>query len=183
MALTTIPAEPILLGSGELYLGTVENPETADDATIEAALVNVGAIDSGASLQYKPTIKDVYSANRGLIMSFITQEKVTFKCGVMTWKIDNLEKVAPTTITTDTITGKKTIKIGGKGSLPVNYLRFIHKKKDGGELIVNILKAINTNGFAFSFDNEKPNVTDYEFKALACSDGTLVEIIETFPQA
>jgi hypothetical protein len=133
-------------------------------------------------LTYDAKIQDVRSANRGLLMSFITQEDVSFKCGVMTWLIDNLEKIAPATVTTDVATGKKTVKIGGKGSLPVNYLRFIHKKKDGGELIVNIAKAQSVGGFTFTFDNEKPNITNYEFKALACSDGTLVEIIETFPQ-
>lgn len=174
-------SDPIVLGSGELYLGKVNDVETATEVEIEAALKNVGAIEAGATLEYKPTMKDIKSANRGTIMRFVTEEEVTFNCGVMTWIVDNLALLAPATITTDAETGKKTIKIGGKGMIPVNYLRFIHTKKDGsGELIVNIYKAQATNGFKFTFDNENPLVTNYEFGALSDNNGNLVEIVETF---
>lgn len=181
MALHFQEADPIVLGSGELYLGKVENPETATEQEIETALKNVGAIEAGATLSYSPKIKDIKSANRGTIARFITEEEVTFSCGIMTWIIDNLALLAPATVTTDAGTGKKTIKIGGKGMIPVNYLRFIHTKKDGtGELIVNIYKAQATNGFKFTFDNENPLVTNYEFGALSDNNGNLVEIVETF---
>lgn len=183
MALHYQGADPIILGSGELYLGVVPNPETADEATIEAALKNIGAIESGATLEYKPTIEEIQSANRGTLMRFVTKEEVTFDCGILTWKVDNLASLAPATVTTDETTGTKTVKIGGKGMLPVNYLRFLHSKKDGsGTITVNILKAQNTDGFSFAFDKEKPLSVGYQFSALATSDGTLVEIVETFPE-
>ncbi len=181
MALNFQEADPIILGSGELYLGTVANPETADETTIEAALKNIGAIESGATLTYKPSIKEVKSANRGTVMRFVSEEEVTFDCGILTWKIDNLALLAPATVTTDATSGTKTIKIGAKGMLPVNYLRFIHTKKDGsGTLVVNISKAQNVNGFKFSFENDNPLSVGYEFSALADANGNLVEIIETF---
>ena len=181
MSLHYQEADPIILGSGELYLGTVENPETADEATIEAALKNVGAIESGATLNYKPTIKKIKSANRGTLMSFITDDEVTFDCGIITWVIDNISRLAPATVTTDAETGTKTMKIKSMGSLPVNYLRFIHQKKsEPGTITVNFLKAQNTNGFKFTFDNENPLSVAYEFTALADNNGNLVEIIETF---
>lgn len=184
MSLHTQTSEPIILGSGELYLGTVANPDTADETTISAALVNIGAIESGASITYKPTVKDVESANRGTITKFVTKEEVSFKTGIITWVIDNLSRLAPMAITTDGSTGKKTIKIGNKGSIPVNYLRFVHTKKDNsGTITVNIYKAQNVNGFSFGFDKEKPLSIDYEFTALATSDGTLCEIVETFTSA
>ncbi|MGF7057186.1 hypothetical protein [Brassicibacter mesophilus] len=174
-------ADPIVLGSGELYLGKVDNVETATEEVIEVALKNIGAIESGATLTYTPTIQDIKAANRGKIMSFVTDEEVTFNCGIMTWVIDNLATLAPATVTTDETTGTKTIKIGGKGMIPVNYLRFIHKKKDGsGELIVNIYKAQSTKGFQFTFDKDNPLSINYEFSALSDNDGNLVEIKETF---
>ncbi|KUO66121.1 MAG: hypothetical protein APF84_12430 [Gracilibacter sp. BRH_c7a] len=181
MALDFQEADPIILGSGELYLGTVANPETATEIEIEAALKNIGAIESGATLTYKPSIQEVKSANRGTIMRFVSEEEVTFDCGILTWKVDNLALLAPATVATDGTTGTKTVKIGAKGMLPVNYLRFIHTKKDGsGTLTVNISKAQNTNGFKFSFDKENPLSVGYEFSALADTSGNLVDIIETF---
>ncbi|SHK42290.1 hypothetical protein [Desulforamulus aeronauticus] len=183
MALDYQVSDPIVLGSGELYLGVVANPETADEATIEAALKNIGAIESGASLEYKPSIQEIGSANRGTIMRFVTKEEVTFDCGILTWKVDNLALLAPAAVTTDAATKTKIVKIGGRGMLPVNYLRFIHTKKDGsGTITVNILKAQNTNGFSFAFDKEKPLSVGYQFSALATNDGTLVEIVETFQE-
>jgi hypothetical protein len=179
--LTNVEADPIILGSGELYLGKVASPDTATEDVILTALKNVGAIESGASLTYKPTIKEIDSANRGVIARFVSKEEVNFKCGVMTWLVDNLALLSPASVTTEAITGTKTVKIGGKGSLPVNYLRFIHTKKTGGTLTVNIMKAQNTSGFSLTFDNEKPTSVNYEFSALSLTDGTLVEIIETFP--
>lgn len=174
-------ADPIVLGSGELYLGKVDNVEEADEATIAAALKNVGAIDSGAQLQYSNTIKEIKSANRGTLMRFVSDEEIKFNCGVLTWLVDNLALLAPATVTTDAVTGTKTVKIGGKGMLPVNYLRFVHKKKDGsGELTVNIFKVQATNGFSFTFDNENPLTVNYEFSALSDNNGNLCEIIETF---
>lgn len=174
-------ADPIVLGSGELYLGKIENVENTTEETIKAALKNVGAIESGATLTYTPTIQAIKSANRGTITSFVTEEEVTFGCGIMTWIIDNLANLAPATVEVDSETGAKTIKIGNKGMIPINYLRFIHKKKDGsGELIVNIAKAQSTKGFQFTFDSENPLTINYEFMALSDNTGNLVEIIETF---
>jgi len=183
MALDYQEADPILLGSGELYLGTVANPETATEDAIQAALVNVGAIESGAELVYKPTIKEIESGNRGIVARFITKEEVTFSVGIITWLVDNLAILAPATVTTDSTTGTKTVKIGGKGMLKTNYLRFIHTKDDGCTLTVNISKSQNTNGFKFSFDKEKALTSDCEFSALADNNGNLVEIVETFVQA
>ena len=181
MALTRQETEPIVLGSGELYMGKVDNPEEATEEIIETALQNVGAIESGATLSYKPNIENVKAANRGNIMSFVTDEEVTFDCGILTWRLDNLANLAPATVTEDKVKGTKTIKIGGKGMIPVNYLRFIHTKKDGtGDIIVNMYKAQAVNGFQFAF-SEKPTVVNYEFTALSDKNGNLVEIIETFP--
>lgn len=172
---TLVKADPVILGSGELYLGTVKADMTTEEK-IDAALENIGAIESGATLKYTPTFKEIETANRGVIAKFITKEEVVFNCGVMTWLLDNLARLAPATVTKED--DKKVLKIGGKGSIPVNYLRFEHIKPDGKKLTVNIAKAVNNGGFEFTFDKENSTVINYEFSALAQEDGTLVEIIE-----
>lgn len=181
MTLHRQESDPILLGSGELYLGKIDNVEEATEEEIKSALKNVGAIEAGATLEYSNSIQEIKSANRGTLMRFVSDEEVKFNCGVLTWNLENLANLAPATVDVDPETGTKTIKIGGKGQLPINYLRFIHKKKDGsGELIVNIFKAQATNGFSFTFDNENPLSVNYEFSALSDANGNLCEIIETF---
>ncbi|MEC1768283.1 hypothetical protein [Schinkia azotoformans] len=171
----------ILLGSGKLYLGLVDNVATATEEQIESALTEVGAIDRGASITYAPTFTEVDSANYGTLASFLTKEEVTFTSGVLNWNLKNLENFSAGSYSEDTTAGTKRIGIGGLKSVPINYLRFVHEKEDGKKLIVNIFKAQSQNGFALTFDNENPVVIDAQFKALAVpgkSDGNLVEIIE-----
>ncbi|MFT8316656.1 MAG: hypothetical protein ABF651_00115 [Sporolactobacillus sp.] len=181
-------SEPVMLGMGELYLGKVDNPESATDDTIIPALKQIGVIDSGASLEYAPDITEIKGGNRlGVLARWITSEDVTFKTGIMTWVIDNLAAITPGTLTTDGSTGTKTLKIGGKTQLPVNYLRFIHHKDDGGDLIYNMYRSQVTKGFSMNFDPDKATVVDVEFHSLAGTtaaaqaDGTILEIVETFP--
>ena len=181
MALHVQSSDPILVGSGELYIGAVADPENAAETTIEAALKNIGIIESGATLTYSNDIKEIESANRGLILSFVTKQKIEFDCGIMTWVFDNLELLCPGTVETDATTGTKKIKIGAKKTLPVNYLRFIHEKHDGsGQLIINIYRATPNSGFALSFDRENPLTVGYKFTGLAAASGNMCEIIETF---
>lgn len=183
-------SDPIMLGMGELYLGQVTNPKTATEDTIIAALKNIGVIDSGASLEYAPDIQEIKGGNRlGVLARWITSEDVTFKSGILTFVLENLAAIIPGTLTTDGTTGQKTLKIGGKTALPVNYLRFVHHKKDGGDLIYNIYNAQATKGFSMNFDPDKATVIDVEFHSLAGTsaedqaDGSIMEIVETFPTA
>lgn len=177
--MTTVQENTILLGSGDLYLGQVD--PNATETEISAALVNVGAISGGSQLIYKPTFKDIESANRGTIMSFLTKEEVTFKSGLLTWNLENLSKLSASHYSEDTTAGTRRIGIGGLKNVPVNYLRFVHTKPDGKTLTVNIFRAQSQSGFEITFDSEKEVVLDAEFKALAVigkTDGNLVEIIE-----
>ncbi|MGX1902431.1 hypothetical protein ACT3HK_13945 [Thermolongibacillus altinsuensis] len=175
--MATVNEDTILLGSGDLYLGQVD--PNATETEIQAALVNVGAISGGATLTYKTKFTDVKSANRGTLMSFLTDEEVTFKSGVLTWNLENLSKLYAANFTSDTT--KKRVGIGGIKNVPINYLRFVHTKPDGKKLTVNIFKAQAQDGFDITFDSEKETVLDVTFKALSVTnktDGNLVEIIE-----
>lgn len=171
----------ILLGSGKLYLGVVENVATATESEIEAALTEVGAIQGGATLTYTPTFKEVKSANYGTLASFLTGEEVTFTSGILNFNLKNLETLSAGSYSEDTTAGTRRIGIGGLKAVPINYLRFVHEKPDGKKLTVNVFKAQSQNGFSITFDSENETVIDAQFKALAVpgkSDGNMVEIIE-----
>ncbi|WP_226087484.1 IPT/TIG domain-containing protein [Mesobacillus sp. S13] len=175
----TVAEDTYLLGSGDLYLGVVTNPSTATEEEIQAALKNVGAISGGAALAYKPTFYEIESANRGTIASFKTKEEVTFKSGILTWDLKNLESLSSAYYSETS--GSRRVGIGGLKNVPVNYVRFVHIKPDGLKLTVNLFKAQAQSGFELTFDKEKETVIDAEFKALAVvnkNDGNLVEIIE-----
>lgn len=174
--------DPIVLGMGELYIGKVDNPESKTDDEIIPLLKNIGTIESGAELQYSLDTQDITGGNRnGVLARIVTNEDVQFTTGVMTWNLDNLSTVSPSTISVDETTGTKTVKFGNQ-KLPTNYLRFVHPKEDGGDIIVNIAKVQNTSGFTFSFSKEDPTIIALEFHALRQNDGTLLEIVETFPE-
>lgn len=177
--MTVVDESNVILGSGDLYIGTVDPSATEDQIT--AALQNVGSISGGAVLTYKPKFYDIVSANRGTIASFKTDEEVTFKSGILTWNLENIEKLSAAYFSEDSVKGTRRVGIGGMKNVPINYLRFIHTKPDGKTLTVNIFKAQSQGGFDLTFDSEKETILDAEFKALAVinkTDGNLVEIIE-----
>lgn len=170
-----------ILGSGDLLIGTVDNVATATDEEIEAALVNVGAISGGAVLTYTPTLYNVESANRGTIASFKTSEEVIFRTGILTWNLENLEKLSAGYYSEDIETRTRRLGLGGTKNIPINYVRFVHTKPNGNTLTMNLFKAQAQSGFELTFDKEQETVIDAEFKALAVigkNDGNLVEIID-----
>jgi len=171
----------ILLGDGELYLGILPDgtdPETALSTVIDDALKNIGIIESGATLNIDKKMKDLKS-NRGIVGRYTTETNTSFKSGVLSWNINDLNSLLGATVTTDG-TSKKTV-VGANDRLPVVYLRFIHTKADGGTLTVNMYRAQAEGKLDFKFDREKHTTINYEFMALASSAGNYVEILETFP--
>lgn len=166
--------DEVILGSGKLYLleytGTIP-----DDTTFEVEGNNVGKIKGGASLEYKPTEYEVVDDEGNIVKRFITKEEVTFKSGILTWLLENLEKLSPGTLTKTA--DEKTLKIGGAKALTNYALRFTHTKDDGKKLRITIV-ATAGNGFVLTFAGDKETVIDAEFKAISQEDGTLVEIRE-----
>jgi len=176
------PSDPIILGSGELYLmmakDIVDLEELTEDEELE--LVNIGAIESGATIDISNTTMDLKSANRGLLARIKTGTEVRFNTGIMTWQLENISKFLTGSKYHEDENGKKMI-IGKDDHSPSVYLRFVHQKRDGsGELIVNMYKAVFDGDLNFVFDTENPTTVNYEFIATTNDDGNYVEFVEVF---
>lgn len=176
--------ERIVLGSGKLYImeftGTIP-----DNATLEAEDNLLGLIQGGASLEYKPTYYEAKD-DLGLVSKVIlTEEEVTFKSGIMTWCGKTLAKLCSTArVTEDTVTGKRTVKIGGLNNQDGKkyVLRFVHEDPVDGDIRVTIV-GNNQAGFTLAFAKDKETVIDAEFKALPMdNEGTKIIYEEEIPE-
>lgn len=172
----------IILGSGSLYLLSYESGEFPTDATIETDTNTVGWIKGGAELTYTPTEYEVTNDFGQAIKRFVTKEEVGFKSGILTWALENIARLCPGVLTTDNVKHEKVLKIGGASALKSNLLRFVHTKADGKKLRVTMI-ATAASGLTLAFKPESETITDAQFKALASSDGTLVELREEIPAA
>ncbi|SHJ64822.1 hypothetical protein SAMN02745248_00580 [Hathewaya proteolytica DSM 3090] len=167
--------DEVILGSGKLYLMAYTTGEMPTDLLLEVPTNSVGRIKGGASLEYKPTEYAVEDDDGQVVKRFITKEEVTFKSGILTWALENIEKLTPAKISTTE--KEKILKIGGSKSL-VNYaLRFVHTKDNGKKLRITMV-ATAGNGFVLKFEGAKETTIDAEFKAVSQATGTLVEIKE-----
>lgn len=156
-------ADSIVLGDGELYLAFCKDTDGKTETDIVTALKMVGAIDSGATITYKPKYEDIKASNRAKF-SYKTDEDCTFKSGTLNFIPDNIGYVAPVVTTTDATTQIKKVVVGGKQSAPYVYLRYIHTEPDGSKIQVDMTKCQCVNGTNFAF-NDKPVVLDMEFES------------------
>ncbi len=180
MAMNYQESEPILLGSGELYLGLVTGIADLENLTTieEEALTNIGAIESGASITIGAEKIEIKSTNRGLIKKITTDKNIKFSTGIMTWILENISKFLLGAAFTDDGAGTKKMILNFDDESPIIYLRFVHQKKSGGTLTVNIYKAQFDGDLSFEF-SDKPTTVNYEFAGLANDNKNYIEIIET----
>ncbi|HHV26005.1 MAG TPA: hypothetical protein GXX63_02275 [Tissierellia bacterium] len=184
MALHYQESDPIILGSGELYLALaneITNPEDFENFD-DTNLINIGAIESGANVNIATEKGEIRSSNRGLITKYSIGKDVRFSTGVMTWNMESMSKFLTGSEYEEDITnGIRKMVISAKDEPPTCYLRFVHEKKDGsGKLIANIYKAQFDGDLNFVFDTENPTTINYEFVGLETDNKNYIEFIETF---
>jgi hypothetical protein len=175
--------ENYVLGSGKLYVAlssSIVDPENLT-ATEEGSLVEIGDIDSDASITINTTSAEVNPANRKHFIKKIPISKnVRFSTGVLTWNLKNVNDfLLGATYTEDGTTGEKKTVVNLKDKLPEVYLRFVHTKEDGGELICNIYHAEFDGELNLSFAAENATTSNYEFVGLGTDNLNYVEFIET----
>lgn len=179
-------SDPIILGSGELYIALasdIADPENVTSAE-ESKFFNIGAIESGANVDINNEYREVESANRGLINKIKIDSNCRLSTGIMTWNLENISKFLTGSSYEDNKNTKERKMIVGKDdNTPTVYLRFIHTKKDGsGELTVNMYRAMFDGDLSFIFNNDNPVSINYEFVGMTNDNNNYIEFVETYDQ-
>lgn len=170
--------EKIVLGSGTLYC-TEFTDNIPANTVIEVTENQLGHIQGGASIEYKPTFyvakDDMGKASKVII----AEEEVTLKSGIMTWNGKTLVRLSSTARVTEAA-GLRTVKIGGIGNDNGKkyVIHFVHKDPIDGDIRVTIVGQ-NQAGFTLAFAKDKETVIDAEFKAQPQdNEGTLIKYTE-----
>lgn len=172
----------IVLGSGKLYVVEAEATDGVytipADSVIETAANQLGLIQGGATLEYTP---EFYEAKDDLGMAskkYLTDETAVLRSGIMTWDGNVLEKLASTATVDSSVSGKRTVKIGGIDNFDNQQyiIRFVHEDEEG-DIRVTIVGS-NESGFEMAFAKDAETVINAEFKAVP-NDATGTLIIYT----
>ena len=175
-------AEQVILGSGDLYIVAYAGGTIPADNLIEIADNKIGHIKGGASLEYKPTEKEISSDTGEILKRFVISEEITFKSGILTWDLETLTKVMANCEFSDNDEGLRTVKIGGKGARVMSeyIIHFVHTEADGNKFKVTLVGTAS-NGFTLAFAPDNETVIDAEFKAKAHdANGTQVILTEEY---
>lgn len=149
-------AKPILVGAGELYMYEFTGETIPDDATIETEEHNVGHCNSGFSIDYKPKKYDVKNQYGRIVKSFITDEELTCKTGIISWDLNKLALLSTAKITEDSGKKKRTLTFGGGGSLKNVLVRFVHE--EGGKHLRFTMIGQGGNGFGLDFADKEVSI-------------------------
>lgn len=157
-------ADEIILGAGELYLYEFTDKAMPTHEEIETDLHNVGHCSGGFAMEYKPKKYDVKNQYGRTVKSFITEEEITVKTGILTWNLENLALVSTAKFVEDKAKGVRTLTFGGGGSLKNVLLRFVHIKEDGKKIRFTMVGNAG-NGFKIDFSDKELTV-DAELTAI-----------------
>ena len=149
--------EEILLGSGEVYMYEYTGAEIPVHEEIETVDHNVGHCNSGFSIEYKPELYDVKNQHGKIVKRFIISEELTVKTGIISWSLDKLSMLSTAVLNIDTVKKVRRLVFGGKGSLKVVLVRFVHTKENGKKLRFTAI-AQGGNGFALEFDQKELSI-------------------------
>ena len=177
--------EKIILGSGKLYVSTISATNGVysipADNTIEVAANLLGYIKGGATLEYTPTYYTV-TDDLGIVSKrFLTEEAAVFKSGILTWNGVVLDKLSSTATVDETVSGKRTVKIGGIENYDnqMYVLRFVHEVDASNKIRLTVV-GNNTAGFELQFQPDSETVLNAEFECVpgVGSEGVLIVYTE-----
>lgn len=157
-------ADEILLGAGEVYMYEFSGAEIPENTAIEKEDYHVANCSGGFSVDYKPTKYDVKNQYGTIVKSFITNEEITAKTGLLSWMLKNLALLSTAKFTEDKVKKTRTLTFGGKGSLKTVLLRFVHTKENGKKIRFTMIGQ-GGNGFAIEFTDKELTV-DAEITAI-----------------
>lgn len=178
-------AEVITIGSGDVYYEEFDEASgmpAITDICVDAKLL--GRISGGATLEYKGTWYTAKDDTGKVEKTLITDEKVTFKTGIITWNGNTLKVLCATGRVTES-GGKRTVKIGGIGNANRKsyVIAFHHRDVVDGDIWL-LLRGTNQGSISLAFAKDKETTVDAEFTAQAQdNDGTLITYIEEIASA
>lgn len=164
----------IILGAGEVFMYEYAGTTMPLNDAIEIEANNVGYCSSGFTVSYKPTKYEIKNQYGRVVKSFVSEEAVSCKTGILTWRLSNLSLFSTGTITS--ASGKQTLTIGGGNALKSILVRFVHTKSDGKKLRFTMIGQ-GGNGFQLDFTNTELTV-DAELNAIEQIKGYLCSIEE-----
>ena len=164
-----------IIGGGEVYIMPIGSlTAIPDDSLIEIAEYNAGTCSGGFKVNYKPKLEEIKNQYGQIVKSYITQEEITAKTGVVSWNIQNLSNLSTATYMQSGNT--KRVVFTGKGELAIVLVRIVHEEE--GKTIRFTMVGQGGKGFGLEF-GEKPLTIDAEFGAINRFKNFLAEFRET----
>lgn len=170
----------IVLGSGKLYVAEATATDGVytipSDANLETSANQLGLIQGGATLEYTPEFYEAKDDLGQVSKKYLTDEQAILRSGIMTWNGETLAKLCSTATVDNTVSGKRTVKIGGIDNFTNQQyvIRFVHEDDIDGDIRVTIVGS-NESGFEMAFAKDTETVVNAEFKAVPNdADGTLI---------
>ena len=152
--------DEILLGAGEVFMYEFTGTTIPANDVIETEAHNVAQCSGGFSIDYKPTKYDVKNQYGKIVKSFITEEAITAKSGILSWRLSNLALLSTAKIEDKVVDGKavRVLTFGGSNnSLKTVLIRFVHTKSDGNKIRFTMIGQ-GGNGFAIEFATKELTV-------------------------
>lgn len=173
----------ILLGGGAVYMMPIDGlTSIPDDSVIEVDEYNVGNCVSGAKIQYKPKVTEVYNQYDQLVKKFITREDFTFKTGILSWNLDNITKLSNAHYIPATESNLESrVVFTGTGTLNTILLRFVYLKENGKAIRFTMIGQ-GGNGFGFEFGDKATSI-DAEIQGIQYFNNFLAEFREDFSES
>lgn len=176
-------SDTILLGGGAVYIMPIEGATSIpDDNVIETPANNVGWCESGAKIQYKPKLADIYNQYDQLVKRFITRENLTFKTGILTWNLENLSKLSNANFVPATENNlERRVVFTGTGALNTVLLRFVYIKENGKAIRFTMVGQ-GGNGFGLDFSDKATSI-DAEIQGIQYFNNFFAEFREELSEA
>ncbi|EPY2286760.1 hypothetical protein ACXAT6_004047 [Clostridium sporogenes] len=146
----------IMLGAGEVYMYEFNEAELPTNEIIETEEHNVGYCSGGFKIDYKPKKYEVKNQYGRVVKSFITDEQMTAKTGIITWDLDKLSLLSTAKLEENKEKNTKTLTFGGGGSLKYVLVRFVHE--ENGKKLRFTMIGQGGNGFGLDFGDKETTI-------------------------
>lgn len=170
-------AKEILLGAADVFMYQFDGEAVPENDVIETAEHSVGHCSGGFAVNYKPTKYDVKNHHGSIVKSFITEEEISAKTGIMSWDLEKLSLLSTGQVTVDKEKKVRKLLFTGDGkALKTVLLRAVHVKENGKKLRFTMIGQ-GGSGFSIAFENKEITV-DAELAAIKKVAGFLASFEE-----